>query len=1081
MMPLLDLLADHLGMLALGATGLLSVGALAMLLQRSPIQRQRTGELTIVAVLVWMLLACIPLPRWSLEGLTEPLINSNAEPVEQIPLESDVSLLQAPIVSEAETSPLQFEDDSKASERVEILRQLAALDAELPEDSTPPTESNLSLPATLPAPQPSIAPHDDASDTAHAVGGVSWRRWVAGAYLTAVAFSLGWLLLGQFLLRRLIRGAVPPPQWLSVLYASLAAEAAPRLLVSSNCRRAFSCGWMRPTIMLPAECCTERRGEQLRQILLHELAHVRQGDQRGRVIFNVALPLLCLHPLYWWIRNRTYLAAELLADDWAAQHSSCTTYAGELIALVKEQGRRGMAHVGTVGIFSSPTQFYRRMEMLVKRKTPLVTYCSRRWRFLTAMAVILTVSMLSGVMGVRLVQADPEDDVAAVYSDEAIDVAAAEENDQDLLIAENEETATDEKVVDEGAVAVDDGEEAAAEEAATPQRNKNIAADDDDGDSAVNAADPHDDDALLEPRGRGRGRRRVSRFDGAAQRQFRSRMADEDDVGGGRRAFGSVLDSKSLLQMLKPRQREFLILRLRAMNRPVSQKEKQISELLTSREMSDEQVIEAFYRTVLQRRPPEAELEIVREIMTLSDDRGESVEQLLSSLGKLDDASNAAIAMLKVETQVTKISTALKALLEEAKVFDDLSKGDQTKRRTVISQEYYNFTQGIYTLKKTLEGLDELDEKIRSTPPVYPFGPTRARTTSPITTYGTPSLPSRPSKTYQTVDPYSKERKRPSRPSKPRGPVFIAPGENRSSQTKATPLVTPATPRMESKPVSRKGEKYVIVGFIDLDGDNKSDREKLRQMIGDAGAQVVGEILPDGKTIPEGGNIQKLIDNSVEYVILGDLPEQSSEYDPSDRDLMRIHNHYKLLRFAAGKHGVKIITPREFVAYLEGLTRPETRRRAYAGPKRTETTMLMPESPKVAAPTVRGVDSQGSSSDAVSIALDYSEATSKLPRAELKLARIRGLHKAKAATTEQLQSAEAEVTEFKQRISILSTVAKVLQETLMTEMNAIDVERESTKDEVQKARLRARAARIRGQLQILSTIKRSKTTQEIQR
>ncbi len=82
----------------------------------------------------------------------------------------------------------------------------------------------------------------------------------------------------------------------------------------------------------------------------------------------------------------TLLAAQPVAGrNWAAGHSSTTAYAGELIALVKDKGAIGMAHVGTVGIFSSPTQFYRRMEMLVRRKPPLMTTCTRRWRLLATL------------------------------------------------------------------------------------------------------------------------------------------------------------------------------------------------------------------------------------------------------------------------------------------------------------------------------------------------------------------------------------------------------------------------------------------------------------------------------------------------------------------------------------------------------------------------------------------------------------------------------------------------------------------------------------------------------------------------
>ncbi len=65
----LHFLETHGGMLITGASALLAVGGVALLLHRAPINRQRAGELTIVAVMAWMLIACIPLPRFSTSEL----------------------------------------------------------------------------------------------------------------------------------------------------------------------------------------------------------------------------------------------------------------------------------------------------------------------------------------------------------------------------------------------------------------------------------------------------------------------------------------------------------------------------------------------------------------------------------------------------------------------------------------------------------------------------------------------------------------------------------------------------------------------------------------------------------------------------------------------------------------------------------------------------------------------------------------------------------------------------------------------------------------------------------------------------
>ena len=70
MTDLCRFLAAHGPMLFFGATGLLALGWLGMAVHRAPVHRQRAGELTILGVLVWLVLAVVPLPRLSLGELS---------------------------------------------------------------------------------------------------------------------------------------------------------------------------------------------------------------------------------------------------------------------------------------------------------------------------------------------------------------------------------------------------------------------------------------------------------------------------------------------------------------------------------------------------------------------------------------------------------------------------------------------------------------------------------------------------------------------------------------------------------------------------------------------------------------------------------------------------------------------------------------------------------------------------------------------------------------------------------------------------------------------------------------------------
>uniref|UniRef100_UPI0030EECD33 M56 family metallopeptidase n=1 Tax=Symmachiella dynata TaxID=2527995 RepID=UPI0030EECD33 len=620
----LHFLETHGGMLITGATALLVVGGVALLLHRAPINRQRAGELTILTVMAWMLIACIPLPRFS----TSELLPQTPAPTIARQIPHEVTIADPPVPAAIAQERLA-DEAARIHETAEILEQLAQLDAEqsviplvdsdLPlDDSQPRFDANVAVVAA-----PMIAP---SSGAALAVDGFSWRQIVAAFYLGGAVLCVAWVVLGWLLLFRLTRQAISPHGWLQDLYTSLSSEPLPRLLVSSKCRRAFSCGWWRPTIVLPLECCEESRADQLRQILLHELAHLQQGDQRGRVLFNIALPLLYVHPLYWWIRSRSYLAAELVADDWAAGHSSTTAYAGELIALVKEQGRRGMAHVGTVGIFSSPTQFYRRMEMLVRRQTPLMTTCTRRWRLLTTLTAAVAVILLSSTLGVRLVQAEPDDGDQPAETAEA---APAAEASSEAVPAKSNQTPSKAKPVDES-----EGDSFGF------SGRKRITK------PAAEEYDPFADQTNREFGGEGNGLLRIGGGRG------RNRMRKQ-----GR---------EKLLPALKALHRDVLIMRLQLINRRTTDKENEIRKLLMEKDATDAELVAQLYKNVLKRPANDAETALVQQIFKLSDNRNSSIQLVLQSIGELDNAMNATLTVLRLETQLDDVEAQIHATMEEA-------------------------------------------------------------------------------------------------------------------------------------------------------------------------------------------------------------------------------------------------------------------------------------------------------------------------------------------------------------------------------------------------------------------------------
>jgi WD40 repeat protein len=73
-------------------------------------------------------------------------------------------------------------------------------------------------------------------------------------------------------------------------------------------------GWRRPVILLPVDSRVWRK-QQLRHVLIHELAHIKRHDWAAQVLGQLACALYWFHPLVWLAAARLRRAADGAADD----------------------------------------------------------------------------------------------------------------------------------------------------------------------------------------------------------------------------------------------------------------------------------------------------------------------------------------------------------------------------------------------------------------------------------------------------------------------------------------------------------------------------------------------------------------------------------------------------------------------------------------------------------------------------------------------------------------------------------------------------------------------------------------------
>src|SRR6266480_7596452 len=146
-----------------------------------------------------------------------------------------------------------------------------------------------------------------------------WTSFVIPVWLSGVAAVLMLLAVGLARIAWLGRTTAPPHDeaWLQLvedlsLEIGLARHA--RVLQASGPAMPMTWGIRRPTILLPAEA-DHWAAERRRDVLLHELAHVKRHDFLIQLIARIACAVYWFHPLVWLAATRLREERERACDD----------------------------------------------------------------------------------------------------------------------------------------------------------------------------------------------------------------------------------------------------------------------------------------------------------------------------------------------------------------------------------------------------------------------------------------------------------------------------------------------------------------------------------------------------------------------------------------------------------------------------------------------------------------------------------------------------------------------------------------------------------------------------------------------
>ncbi len=287
-------------------------------------------------------------------------------------------------------------------------------------------ESNASVSASL---QTGIAEASLTPEHSQSGGSIGWLRSLVASsilvWLTGSTLLMLRLVAGLVRLRRVLRSAKRnTDQSLETLFLStrcLFGETKRALVLKTSDRIEvpIAAGWMHPNIVLPDGLSASVTDRELREILVHETAHLERRDPVVVLVQNFVGACFWFHPLVHSLNRQVAQSREEICDNFVLHVSDAASYSRTLLAMAERLSDvRPLANAA--GLFTSRWKLEQRVAGLLDPQRVRVTKLPRQsWLWVAAMTLI-TLALASQTT-LRPVQANPLEPIAQTDQETAAD------------------------------------------------------------------------------------------------------------------------------------------------------------------------------------------------------------------------------------------------------------------------------------------------------------------------------------------------------------------------------------------------------------------------------------------------------------------------------------------------------------------------------------------------------------------------------------------------------------------------------------------------------------------------------------
>ncbi|CAD73596.1 MAG TPA: hypothetical protein DDX19_04670 [Rhodopirellula baltica] len=165
-----------------------------------------------------------------------------------------------------------------------------------------------------------------------------------------------------------------------------------RLATSDQVEIPIATRLIQSVVVLPSEMVQDDSTSDLRQVLIHELAHVKRRDQWVLILQHLISAIHWWNPLVHRLNRCLAEAREEICDNYVLGNCDAPSYCRTLLQITQRQSP-SMVPFGAVGLFTSRWKLEQRIQSLLNANRNRATAMTWRGRSLIGLGVLLVLAM----------------------------------------------------------------------------------------------------------------------------------------------------------------------------------------------------------------------------------------------------------------------------------------------------------------------------------------------------------------------------------------------------------------------------------------------------------------------------------------------------------------------------------------------------------------------------------------------------------------------------------------------------------------------------------------------------------------